>query len=112
MNAYHCCKISASGSIPEPLAAGAIAHKPHPPTFLRRCLDVAEWAAPGLILAFLPKCPLCLAAYVAIGTGVGLSISSATYLRNLLLILCVTSLSYLAAKGLRRLIFRILATRQ
>ena len=64
----------------------------------RRCRVIAEWLIPAVVIALLPKCPLCLAAYIALWTGIGLSLATATLLRTLLLILCVAALSYLALK--------------
>ena len=70
----------------------------------RRCCQVAGnagWALPGAILVLLPKCPVCLAAYIATSTGFGLSFSAATHLRSFLLVSGATSLLYLAVKSLR-----------
>jgi hypothetical protein len=75
----------------------------------RRGREVAGWVVPSAILALLPKCPACVAAYVALATGVGISISTATSLRGLFIILCVGSILFFAAKHTRRLIVRLSA---
>jgi hypothetical protein len=71
----------------------------HRPALMRRCFAATGWLVPAAILAFLPKCPACLAAYLAIGTDIGLSVSTARYLRELLILLCAASLLYLAYRN-------------
>ena len=80
------------------------------PGFARRSLDALGWLLPAAALALMPKCPACLAAYVAVGTGLGLSLSTASHLRTLLIVLCVTSLSYITARRLHRLVMRFTVT--
>jgi hypothetical protein len=69
----------------------------------RRFFDIAGWLVPTAILTILPKCPACFAMYLAMGTGVGISVVAATYLRVLILMACVASLVFLAAKYVHKL---------
>jgi hypothetical protein len=73
-----------------------------PPTWVRRLRDVSAWLLPSAGLVLMPKCPACLAAYVALGTGLGVSFSTATYLRWVVLFLCVASLLFLIVQRLDR----------
>jgi hypothetical protein len=68
----------------------------------RRCCDVAGTVAPAAVLVLLPKCPACVAAYLAIGTGIGVTVSTAAYLRTMLLVVCVACLAYVAARHVLR----------
>ena len=72
----------------------------------RRGGEVAGWIIPSATLVLLPKCPLCVAAYVALFSGVSISFASASHLRTSLLILCITVLLCLALKPLCRLAAR------
>jgi hypothetical protein len=66
-----------------------------------------EWMAPTVILLALPKCPACLALYVALATGFGISISTAAYLRLFLIVICSASLVFLVLRELRRKLSRV-----
>jgi len=50
------------------------------------------------VWVFMPKCPVCLAAYVALWTGLGLSFGAATYVRWLLLAVSGVLLGWIAAR--------------
>ena len=73
------------------------------PTGMRRVREIFAWLLPSAILVLVPKCPACLAAYVTLWTGLGLSLSTATYLRWGLLSLCVASLLFLIVERLYRI---------
>lgn len=62
---------------------------------------LSAWIAPAAGLALMPKCPMCIVAYIAIWTGAGVSISTAAHLRALTLILCAAALAYLTLGLLR-----------
>ena len=61
-----------------------------------------RWLAPGIGLVMVPKCPACLAAYIALFTGVGVSLPVAETLRIGLLLVCVVSLTWLVLSKIRR----------
>jgi len=50
------------------------------------------------LMVLVPKCPMCIVAYIALVTGVGVSVSTAEYLRIGMMTLCVLALTYVAAK--------------
>jgi len=90
-NCQHCQRASRDGG-----------NASRPVSRWRRGGEIAGWILPGATLVLLPKCPLCVAMYVALFTGVGISFASASMLRTALLILSITTLLCLGLKHLRR----------
>lgn len=86
MNHCHCSRIAARHR------DGTSRH----PSRSRRFSEIAGWIVPGVTLVLLPKCPVCVAAYVALISGVGISVASASRLRLLLLVGSVAILLGLA----------------
>jgi hypothetical protein len=96
MNNHHCCQIETRADDNDRRSASR----------LRRGGEIAGWIVPSAMLALLPKCPICVAAYVALATGIGISLPTATYLRAMLVVLCATSLVFITARRLRSLMTR------
>jgi membrane protein implicated in regulation of membrane protease activity len=67
-------------------------------TSLRRVREASGWILPGALLALMPKCPLCLAAYVALCTGFTMSFSSAHILMRIVTALCLGTLALCAVR--------------
>lgn len=100
MNAPHCQCSGVRGKS----AAALHAQRPGAgaPSSLRRLGFAVKWTLPSAILILMPKCPMCVAAYLTLATGVGISFSTAAHLRLLMLFLCAASLTFLAARAAKR----------
>lgn len=98
MSTHSCCQTKAN------TRAGDTSCRPG--SRMRRGGEIAGWLVPSVTLALLPKCPACVVAYVAVATGIGISLPTATYLRATLVVLCVASLSFIAARRLRSFMAR------
>lgn len=96
VSARHCCQIATGTG----LATEAGPRARGPAARWRRGRAIAGWIVPTAALALLPKCPACLAGYVALETGLGISLPTATYLRVMLVALCVASLGFIIARQL------------
>jgi hypothetical protein len=58
------------------------------------------------VLLLLPKCPLCLAAWVTAATGIGIPAAAAAGVRGLMAVFCVAAVALAAAQCIRRRAFR------
>lgn len=64
----------------------------------RRPRSAAVWALPSVVLALVPKCPMCIAAYLALGGGLSVSLATAAHLRIALLWFCWSALALLTVR--------------
>ena len=75
---------------------------PRPTSRWCRGGEVGPFIVPGVLLVLMPKCPACLVGYVAAFTGLGLSLTIATYLRASVMILCVAAIFLLVTRAWAR----------
>ena len=74
-----------------------------PPRRLARRLSAAAASVvPAAVLVLLPKCPLCLAAWLTFSTGMAFSAAGAAWVRAAFMVFGVTAVALLAAPGIRR----------
>lgn len=76
---------------------------PQAPAVTNRVATAVQWATPIAILALIPKCPACVAAYFLLITGVSLSFQTAAVARWTLLAVSIAALGYLVLRAIRRL---------
>ncbi|MBA3484465.1 MAG: hypothetical protein H0T51_21900 [Pirellulales bacterium] len=102
-----CCQVDSSVADHQANASAAADHEMRPPGFAQRCAGIAQWIVPSAVLALMPKCPACVAAYAALATGIGISLPAATFIRTTLGVLCVASLVVLLTRSMRRTFLRM-----
>ena len=68
----------------------------------RRLSRAAASILPGAVLVLLPKCPLCLAAWLTVVTGVGFSAAAAARVREMVVLFSVVAVALAAAPIVRR----------
>ena len=81
---------------------GGGATQPAALTASRSVWEITAGALSVGVWVLMPKCPVCLAAYVALWTGLGLSFATAQYVRWSLLLLSATALLYLVGKRIAK----------
>jgi len=72
-------------------------------TFAQHFLGIVSPIASAIALALLPKCPVCLAAYLMMATGISISVAAAVSLRAFLVVVCVSSLVVFGRRHIRNL---------
>jgi hypothetical protein len=105
----HCCCTDVDPGAPADRAP-SMSPAPGPPSdakrapWPRRITTFMEWTLSLATLALIPKCPACVAAYVLLFTGIGLSLTAATALRWAVIALSIAALVCLVLRAARRAI--------
>jgi len=97
MTARACCRSETSQTGGEPTLVSKAGR--------RSLMGLLRWFVPSAVLAMMPKCPLCVATYYTLLTGLGMSLAVAVVVRNLLIVVCIGML-VVAVLGLIRKFFR------
>lgn len=87
------------------LACASQEQRAHSP-WLGRAALCLKWAIPVTVLAIIPKCPVCIAGYVLLFTGMSLSVSVVAGVRWGLIALSVLAIAWLIIRVLRRTLSR------
>lgn len=103
----NCCRTNggfADRGVPvlsAPLPATPQSNAIHRP-WRSRIAMLIQWAVPLTTLALIPKCPFCVASYVLLLTGIGLSLSVAAAVRWTIIAVSIVALAYLLFRTARR----------
>lgn len=103
MSAHTCCKAAANGNN----VIGPAENIKQPVNIAKRFIKAAGSIIPGIMLVFMPKCPLCVAYYITVVTGSGVSFTTAKYMRIALLLVCISSLAYIIITLLQKMYRRL-----
>jgi hypothetical protein len=68
----------------------------------RRLSGAAASILPGAVLVLLPKCPLCLAAWLTVVTGIAVPAAAVAPVRGLILVFWVAAVALAATQVVRR----------
>jgi hypothetical protein len=81
------------------MAAHCCLGEPASRRFARWLSAAAASVAPATLLVLLPKCPLCLAAWLTAMTGVGFSAAGAGWVRIALVLFAIAVLASIVRRG-------------
>ena len=96
------CCCSTADATTAPASSPESPENTGPPTWPRRLAALIQWAIPLTTLALIPKCPACIAAYVLLFTGIGLSLPAAAAMRWAIIAVSTAALLFLCFRAAHR----------